>query len=125
MAYLYEGVRNAAFIISEANNTRSREQIILATAAGNNLSSGTVLGKITASGKYTALTPGATDGSQTAIAVLYWNTDASAADQRTVGIVRDAEVDYEMLIWPAGITDAQKTSAINALATASLIVRNR
>ena len=76
---LTQGVPQWAFLASEANDTRSRTQGVLAAAAGNNLKSGAVLGKITASGKYTLLAPTASDGSQTAAAILCWNTDASAA----------------------------------------------
>lgn len=120
---LMQSMPQTAFLISEANNTRSREQIILATAAGNNLKSGTVLGKITASGKYTQLAPAASDGSQTAAAILYWDADASAADMRTVAITNDAEVVDTLLIWPSGITSPEKTTAISQLLALSIKLR--
>lgn len=110
-----------AFLISEASNTRSREQIFL--AAGNNLKSGTVLGQITASGKYTALAPASTDGSQAAAAILCWNTDATAADKRTVCISNEAEVDDQLLVWPSGITTPQKATATSQLLTLQIKLR--
>lgn len=110
-----------AFLISEASNTRSREQIFL--AAGNNLKSGTVLGKITASGKYTALAPASADGSQAAAAILCWNTDATAADKRTVCISNEAEVDDQLLVWPSGITTPQKATATSQLLTLQIKLR--
>ena len=120
---LTSSIPQAAFLLSEANNTRSREQIVLATAAGNNLKSGAVLGKITASGKYTVLAPTASDGSQTAAGILYWNADASAADQRTVAITNEAEVNDQLLGWPAGITAPQKAAAIGQLLTLQIKLR--
>ncbi len=120
---LVQGAPQWAFLASEANDTRSRTQGVLAAAAGNNLKSGAVLGKITASGKYTLLAPTASDGSQTAAAILCWNTDASAADRRTVLIDRDAEVIDTLLIWPAGITDPQKAAALGQLAALGIKLR--
>lgn len=48
--------------------------------SGNNLTRGTVLGKITASGKLIAVDSAAADGSQTPYAILAQDTDASGAD---------------------------------------------
>lgn len=48
---------------------------------GQNLVAGTVLGRITASGKYTGWTAGAADGSQVGAAVLCHDIDATAADK--------------------------------------------
>ncbi len=118
-----QGTPQWAFLASEANDTRSRTQGVLVSAAGNNLKSGTVLGKVTASGKYTLLAPAAADGSQVAAAILCWITDASAADKRTVVVDRDAEVIDTLLIWPAGITDPQKATAIGQLAALGIKLR--
>lgn len=49
--------------------------------AGQNLVRGAVLGKITASGKYTLSLAAAVDGSQVPAAILVDDTDASAADK--------------------------------------------
>lgn len=58
------------------------EAITLIT--GQNLSRGALLGKITASGKYTLSLSAAVDGSQTPVAILAKDTDATAADVETV-----------------------------------------
>lgn len=59
----------------------------------------TVLGKITATGKLVALTPGAVDGSQVAYGILTQAVDATAADVRAgvyvAGCFNDAA-----LVWP-------------------------
>lgn len=91
MPTLTEGRHTAEFLLSEANGYRSREVVTIAAAAAA-LSAGTVLGKITASGKYVAYSDAASDGSQAAAAVLYANVPDSASDQSAVVIIRDAEV---------------------------------
>jgi hypothetical protein len=53
---------------------------------------GTVLGKITASGKYVAYVNGALDGTGAAAGVVYFPIPDSAADQKAVIIARHAEV---------------------------------
>ena len=125
MTTLTENPRNWEFLVSEDNGDFSREQFTL--ISGQNLKAGTVIGKITASGKYTILAPAAVDGSQNAIAVLGPATDASAADKRTAGIVGGAgisvEVNGNLLTWPAGITAPQKVTAIAALLAAGVKIR--
>ncbi len=54
----------------------------IASGAGV-LTRGTVLGKVTASGKYIAYTSGAADGSQNPVAVLAVNVDATSEDVPT------------------------------------------
>jgi hypothetical protein len=99
----------------------SRDKVTL--IAGQNLPLGTVLGVITASGKYTQLAPAATDGSQNAVAVLEQATDATAGDVNTVVIDRQAVFADFALVWPAGITNNQKLAATNQLAAFQLLIR--
>ena len=91
--------------------------------SGQNLQAGAVLGKVTASGKYKALDPAAADGSQSAAGILYDAVDASAADAEGVAVVRLAEVNSAELVWPAGITGGQKTTALGQLAALNIIAR--
>lgn len=121
MTVFTEGRHTAEFLVSEANGHRSREQAVI--AAGVDMSAGAVLGKLTSSGKYKALTPGASDGSQTAAAILYVNTKSAAADVRATIIARDAEINGAHIVWPAGISTNNKTSAVSALAALGIIVR--
>jgi hypothetical protein len=60
MAILTEGKHPGEFLASEGNGTLSRDVVTL--ISGQNLVAGTVLGKITASGKYTIVNPGAVEG---------------------------------------------------------------
>lgn len=111
------------YIVSEANGYRSREEIVIVAGAGV-LKAGRVLGKITASGKYTSYTPGAADGSQNAAAILYQGCDATAADVRRTITARDSEVTALELNWGAAVTtDAHKNTALAALAVLGIVAR--
>lgn len=121
MTTLTEGRHPGEHLVSEANGTRSREVVTLIT--GQNLAPGTVLGKITASGKYTQLAPGAADGSEAAAAVLFAEVNATAADKAAVVNVRDTEVAGAALTWPAGITGGQKITATAELKLLGIVLR--
>jgi hypothetical protein len=86
------GGRAAEFLLSEAPGTLSREEITV--VSGQNLVSGTLLGKVTASSKYIAYDDGAdpADGSETAAGILLYDCDATDGDQKAVMIARNAEV---------------------------------
>ena len=112
-----------AFIKSEGPGQISRESIVIASGAGA-LLAGTVLGKVTASGKYLPHAPAAADGTQTAAAVLLADADATTADAKAVGIVRLAEVWKDRLVWGAAVTTAQhRTDALTELASTDVIGR--
>lgn len=91
MSALIEGKYDAEFILSEANGTLSRENVVIAAAAGA-MVPGTLVGKITASGKYVAYNNAAADGSEVAAGVLYAAAPDLAVDQKAVIIARQAEV---------------------------------
>lgn len=121
MTILTEGRYTAEFLVSEANGARSRDVVTI--ASGEVLEPGTVLGKVTASGKYVQLDPAASDGSEAAAAILYEGVDASAADTTRTVLIRDAEVNGGEIVWPDGITGPQKTTAIGQLAALGILVR--
>lgn len=75
-----EGTSRADDLFASHNHKEDRE-ITLVT--GQNLTRGAVLGKITASGKYTLSLAAAVDGSEVPVAILGQDTDASAADKVT------------------------------------------
>lgn len=118
MTALTEGRHAAEFIVSEANGSRSRETVTIANSAA--LAAGTILGKVTASGKYKQRKKGATSGEETAVAVLYAAADASSGDVEAVAIVRDAEVDGGALTYDSGSTAA---TVDGQLADVGIIVR--
>jgi hypothetical protein len=55
--------------------------------------------------------------------VLYDAVDASAADAEGAAIVRLAEVNAAELVWPAGITAPQQTTALGQLRALTIIAR--
>jgi len=118
-----EHLGTGTFLKSEGAGQISREAIVIASGAGA-LSAGTVLGKVTATGKYIPHSPAGADGSQTAAAVLYADADATTADADAVGIVRLAEVWTERLVWGAAVTTEQhRLDALAELASTDVVAR--
>ena len=123
MTTLIEGKHAGDFLIWEVLRDYTRETVTLASGAGK-LAPGTVLGKITTGGKYTGLTPAATNGSQNAAGILWGPVDATDADASGVVLVRGPAIaNRHELIWPNGATEAQITTATTALATLGIILR--
>ena len=88
---LIEGKHPLEFVLYEEGGNYSRENVTIAAAAGA-VVAGTVLGVITASGKYTAYSNSASDGTEVAAGVLAYPVADLAADQKAVAIVRHAVV---------------------------------
>ena len=123
MTVLIEGKRPGAFLLSEATGQRARENITIASGAGI-VAPGSVLGKVTATGKYLVSAVGATDGSQTPAAINIYGADASTTDAEVSAIVRDAEVNGNCLTYHADRDQpAEKAAANTALANLGVIVR--
>ncbi len=123
MTTLTEGKHAGGFLVWEVLRDYTRETVTVASGAGK-LEPGTVLGKITTGGKFTALVPAATNGSQNAAGLLWDAVDASTADAAAVVVLRGpAIVNRHELIWPDGATEAQITAATTALATIGIILR--
>lgn len=123
MTTLTEGNHTGGFLVWEVLRDYTRETVTIASGAGK-LASGTVLGKITTGGKYTGLTPAATNGSQNAAGILWASVDASAGDAPGVVVLRGpALVNQHEIVWPDGATQVQITSATNALASLGIILR--
>lgn len=79
------------------------EPIVL--SSGQNLKRGALLGKVTASGEYILSASAASDGSQTPVAILAHDCDATAADANTVAYTRGDFI-ADALILGAGHTVA-------------------
>lgn len=117
-----EGFRATEIIQSEANGTLSREQITIVSGSGA-LAAGTVLGKITASGKYKAYDDDNADGSETAAAVLLYPVDATSADVIASVIFRFAEIKSGAVVWASTNDAGDKTAGIADLAAKHIIIR--
>jgi len=124
MTVLYEEPHDGNFILSEDDEGRlSRDNIIVAAGAGK-LRPGTVLGKLTASGKFVPSPETGTSGSEIAVAVLVGSVDATSADVVAVAVTRHAEVNGYGLFYDATIDDdAKKSGKWDQLRAAGIVVR--
>lgn len=120
MAILNDTIGTAGYIVSEANGYRSREQVTV-DATGGALIPGTVLGTVTASGNYVAHDAGASDGSENASAVLL--SAMGAVEGSGTITARDSEVNEDELTFADGISEADKTAALAALAALGIVTR--
>jgi hypothetical protein len=111
----------------ELNGSYSREVITL--KSGTNYAIGSVLGKITASGKY-RLSPAAAvtgdEGAEGASAVLIEAVDATAADKTGLIVARGpAIVSKAALVFDASVDQAaEKTAKHVQLAAAGIVPRD-
>lgn len=110
------------YLISEANGYRSRDVGIIKSGSGV-LLAGAVLGQVTATKKYAPYNPAANDGTQTACAILFEGCDATSADSERVLTRRDAEVVSALLVYSAGMSDANKAAALSSLETRGIVGR--
>lgn len=115
MTTLNEGRHTGEHLLSEANGTRSREKVTV-TQTGTAMPAGTVLAKLTATGKYVAYDDVGTDGSEVAAGVLYGNLAAATGDVKAVVHVRDCEVNLACLT-------GHNANATADLAALGIIVR--
>jgi hypothetical protein len=112
MELFTNGVRNAEFLLSEANGQRSRELIVIPSGQGK-LPAGTLL---------TELNEKAVDGLD-AVKVLYAAVDATDADVKATAVSLDAEVHGELLNWEDDTTADQKLLAADSLAGSGIVIR--
>ena len=106
------------FIQAEAPGNISRDTVTVTVAASTTLKPGTVLAQLAGSGKYVIYDNAGTDGSEQAAGILVdelVNEALSGADFKGVIINFCAEVRKAALNWAAGLTDDDKTAALNDL----------
>lgn len=108
----------------EVNPNYTREVITL--LIGMPYPVGAVLGKITASGKYTLSPATGADGSQVASAVLLYDVDATLADATGIVVTRGPSiVSRAALAYDASVDDGAKiTTKLGQLAAAGIIARD-
>lgn len=120
MTEFTEGRHAAEFLVSEANGHRSRETVTIAD--GEDLKAGHVLGK-DSDDKYKEYNPDNSDGSETAVAVLYDAVDATDGEEEGVIIARDAEVARDALAWFEDADEDQRDTGVSELADEGIIAR--
>lgn len=117
---------DGGFLVSEANGHRSRERAVIASTA--DLEAGTVLGLATATGIYAPVNPAATDGTQTASAILFNHIYAegiysNGSEATGTVIARDAEVNASEFVFVNTLTTAQVTAVNQSLKSAGIVAR--
>lgn len=123
MATLTENLPHAGgYLISEGNGDISREVVTLASGNGV-IRTGTVLAKLTATGKYVPYDNAGTDGSETAAAILWEERDTTDGDAKAVVTARHATVNKAELVWAAGVDATGITAGLADLAALSIIAR--
>ncbi|WP_146592211.1 head decoration protein [Puniceibacterium confluentis] len=120
MPTLTEGKTPGDFLLYEAPSQYSRDQVTIGTAA--DLVPGTVLGKITASGKFIRSVRTAVDGSETPVAILMQEAAAASADVTgAIVLARHAQVRRYGLTFDASwSTEAYRDTACAALLAAGI-----
>jgi hypothetical protein len=125
-AVLNEGKYAAEFLLSELPGKISRDTVTVTVPANTTLDPGWVLGKISASGKYTEYDPGFSDGRETASAVLYAalvNDTGGAVDMDGVVVNFGAEVRTGDLGWKSGVDANEQAAGIVDLTAVGIKAR--
>lgn len=121
MTSLVETGHAGGFLLSEANGTYSRETVTI--ASGQNLLAGAVLGKKTSGGAYAAYDSNLSDGTQTAVAILLDDCNATGGAKKATVIVRAAEVNGDELVYLDDSPAVDEAGAVTDLASVGIIVR--
>ena len=80
--------------------------------------------EVTGDGKAVDLDPTAVDGTAEAIGIVAFDVTApDGTDAEVTAILRDAVLADRAIVWPAGITEAQKNAAIADLEARGILVR--
>lgn len=113
----FENRRDGCYLGESAALNIINEEIIVASGAGV-LLPGTIIAKITASGKYVVHDPALSNGAQLpANAIILFNrVDATSADVKAVGTVNGpATINGNMLTYLAGMSAPNMLAVRNAL----------
>ena len=114
MPVLTQGVQTGEWLLSEADGEFSRDKATVTVAGGIALPSGTVLGKVTASGKLVKYADANSDGSQVAMAILWNALPGVNGDYPATVFTRATEAHGAMLNGGTGV-DAPGTADLKAI----------
>ena len=96
---------------------------VATVAAGRNLELGSVVGRVTASGRLKRLDPAATDGTQVPVGLLLQAVNASLIEIPDMLLLsRHAVVALNAVVWPAGITAPDKLAAVESLERLGILI---
>lgn len=127
MTRITEPPRLTGVLKYEEDPSYCREEVTVLAGSGAErvLALGTVLGRLTASGKVVALDLAGNDGSEVPYGVLLATTTApDGEDANTVALVRGPAIVSDLgLILPAGASPVQKGAIHAALAACGILIR--
>ncbi len=127
MTALTEGQHAGEFILAEPERRISRETVTVNVPASTTLPAGSVLGVVALGGDYVQYDNAATDGRETAVAILVdnlKNEEVTAQDMTGVVVTRLAAVRRADLRYIAGTSAGDKTAAEVELASRFITVRD-
>lgn len=123
MASLSEGPRQGDIVRWEVDRNFSREEVTVYLASGTTMKRGTVLGILTADGKYTKSASGVTTGLENAVAILLDDITTDATGVKATVLRRFGIIVQGDLVWDASYdTDNKKAVAIANLKSSSNIL---
>lgn len=122
MATMTMNARKAGYVVSEVIYRSRDEGAVDHSAGADDMQSGAVLGKVTATGDWKELDPTAGDGTEVAAGVLMDEVLAGETVTRTVH-VREVEVNGNDLKFNSAVTTAQIATAKEQLTAAGVAVR--
>lgn len=123
MASLSEGPRQGDIVRWEVDRNFSREEVTVYLASGTIMKRGTVLGILTADGKYTKSASGVSTGLQNAVAILLDDIVTDATGVKATVLQRFGIIVQSDLVWDATYdTDNKKAVAIANLKSSSNIL---
>jgi hypothetical protein len=102
-----------------------REVVTVNVAAATELSNGSVLGKVTATGKYVPRDPDAVDGSEVAAAVVVENKSVTATTDTDVAVIvrGPAILATTGLVFDVAHDATQQAAAISEIEALGIVVR--
>lgn len=117
-----ESFHDGGFIVNNPIGLAAFEQVTL--LAGAKFQAGSIVGKITATGKYKEWNPASVDGSQTVAGVVRNFKDATSADKQGTLLARGpVEVNASELVWFTGATGGNITTGLAGLKALNIIPR--
>lgn len=113
------------WLVHELDPQLYRRAGVIASGSGV-VTTGLVLGRITASGKYVPLDPAATNGSQNAAAIVLNRVDATSADAETAILTGHAQIVPSQLTWSAAAdTTNERNAALAQLEALGIVSHQR
>ena len=81
--------------------------MLVTIATGQTIAARTPIGQVAASGHYIAWLPGASDGSQVAVAITAFDVDTTSGGAAAKQVYKSGTFNPELVAWPTA-TDLQK-----------------